>query len=185
MKKLIFVLSALIPAPLFAASGPFFSLNNTDFVVTISFILFVAVLLYLRVPAMVTKMLDERSQGIQSELDEARSLMEEAQSLLASYERKQKEIAEQSERIIKNAKEEAANAAGQAQKDLTVSIERRMAAANDQISSAQAAAIREVRNTAISVAISAVEEVISSNIQADESNKLIDSAISEVADKLH
>jgi len=42
-----------------------------------------------------------------------------------------------------------------------------------------------VRNTAISVAISAVEEVISSNIQADESNKLIDSAISEVADKLH
>ena len=70
-------------------------------------------------------------------------------------------------------------------KPLTVSIERRMAAANDQISSAQAAAIREVRNTAISVAISAVEEVISSNIQADESNKLIDSAISEVADKLH
>lgn len=120
MKKLIFVLSALIPAPLFAASGPFFSLNNTDFVVTISFILFVAVLLYLRVPAMVTKMLDERSQGIQSELDEARSLMEEAQSLLASYERKQKEIAEQSERIIKNAKEEAANAAVQADRKSVV-----------------------------------------------------------------
>ena len=81
MKKLVFILPALVPTPLLAASGPFFSLNNTDFVVTVAFVLFVAVLLYLRVPAMVTKMLDERSKGIQLELDEARSLMEEAQSL--------------------------------------------------------------------------------------------------------
>ena len=110
-------------------------------------------------------MLDDRSKGIQSELDEARSLREEAQSLLASYERKQQEISEQSERIISNAKDEAAAAAEQAKKDLSVSIERRIAAANDQISSAQAAAIREVRNKAITIAISAVEEVISSNIR--------------------
>ena len=185
MKKLVFTLSALIQTPLLAASGTFFSLNNTDFVVTVAFVLFVAVLLYLKVPAMVTKMLDERSKGIQSELDEARSLMEEAQSLLASYERKQKEIAEQSERIIKNAKEEAALAADQAKKDLEVYIERRMAAANDQISSAQSGAIREVRNNAISVAISVVEEVIVSNIKPDESNTLIDTAISDVASKLH
>jgi F-type H+-transporting ATPase subunit b len=111
--------------------------------------------------------------------------MEEAQSLLASYERKQKEIAEQSERIIRNAKEEAALAAEQAKKDLGVSIERRIAAANDQISSAQSAAIREVRNNAISVAISVVEKVIASNIKLDESNALIDVAISDVASKLH
>ena len=185
MKKLVFILPALVPTPLLAASGPFFSLNNTDFVVTVAFVLFVAVLLYLKVPAIVTKMLDERSKGIQLELDEARSLMEEAQSLLASYERKQKEIAEQSERIIRNAKEEAALAAEQAKKDLGVSIERRIAAANDQISSAQSAAIREVRNNAISVAISVVEKVIASNIKLDESNALIDVAISDVASKLH
>ena len=185
MKKLVFTLPALIPTSLLAASDPFFSLNNTDFVVTVAFVLFVTVLLYLRVPAMVAKMLDERSKGIQSELDEARSLMEEAQSILASYKRKQKEIAEQSKRIIKNAKEEAALAADQAKKDLEVYIERRMAAANDQISSAQSAAIREVRNNAISVAISVVEEVIVSNIKPDESNALIDTAISDVASKLH
>ena len=70
-------------------------------------------------------------------------------------------------------------------KDLSVSIERRIAAANDQISSAQAAAIREVRNKAITIAISAVEEVISSNIDSKKRSELIDSAVKEVEEKLH
>ena len=185
MKKFLLAIALTIPSPSFAASGPFFSLNNTDFVVTVAFVLFVAVLLYLKVPSIVTKMLDDRSKGIQSELDEARSLREEAQSLLASYERKQQEISKQSERIISNAKDEAAAAAEQAKKDLSVSIERRIAAANDQISSAQAAAIREVRNKAITIAISAVEEVISSNIDSKQRSELIDSAVKEVEEKLH
>ena len=185
MKKFLLAIALTIPSPSFAASGPFFSLNNTDFVVTVAFVLFVAVLLYLKVPSIVTKMLDDRSKGIQSELDEARSLREEAQSLLASYERKQQEISEQSERIISNEKDEATAAAAQAKKDLSVSIERRIAAANDQISSAQAAAIREVRNKAITIAISAVEEVISSNIDSKQSSELIDSAVKEVEEKLH
>ena len=89
MKKLLTVLPFTLAAPAYAASGPFFSLNNTDFVVTIAFVLFVALLIYLKVPGMVTKMLDQRADGIQSELDEARALREEAQSILASYERKQ------------------------------------------------------------------------------------------------
>ena len=75
--------------------------------------------------------------------------------------------------------------AEQAKKDLSVSIERRIAAANDQISSAQAAAIREVRNKAITIAISAVEEVIASNIDAKQRSELIDSAVKEVEEKLH
>ena len=69
MKKFLLAIALTIPSPSFAASGPFFSLNNTDFVVTVAFVLFVAVLLYLKVPSIVTKMLDDRSKGIQSELD--------------------------------------------------------------------------------------------------------------------
>jgi F-type H+-transporting ATPase subunit b len=48
----------------------------------------------------------------------ARALREEAKSVLASYERKQKEVAEQTERIISTAKEEAMAAAKQAKADL-------------------------------------------------------------------
>ena len=97
MKKLIALAPfSLIAAPAFAAPGkPFFSLANTDFIVLISFILFIGVLFYFKVPGMIGGMLDKRAEGIQKELDEARALREEAQSILAGYERKQKEVAEQ------------------------------------------------------------------------------------------
>lgn len=176
---------AMTATPALAAGGPFFSLNNTNFVVTIAFVLFVAVLLKLKVPGMVTGLLDKRAEGIQSELDEARSLREEAQGILAEYERKQKEVATQAEHIVATAKAEASAAAKQAQEDLKTSIARRLAAAQDQIVSAQAAAVKEVRDTAATVAIKAAGDVIAKQMTAKDAGGLIDAAIKDVGDKLH
>ena len=106
MKSLSTALFALVATPAFAASGPFFSLNNTNFVVLISFVLFIAVLLRLKVPGIVAGILDKRADAIRADLDEARSLREEAQTILASYERKQKEVAEHAEQIVIHAKED-------------------------------------------------------------------------------
>lgn len=178
--------AALMAAsPAFAATGPFFSLKNTDFVVLLGLIVFIGILVYFKVPGMIGKMLDSRAQGIESELNEARALREEAQTLLASYERKQREVQEQADRIVAAAKEEATVAAEQARADLEVSLARRMAAAQDQIANAQAAAIKEVRDQSIVIAIAAAREVIAKNLSAAEGNSLIDSAISEVEAKLH
>ena len=109
-------------SPVLAASGPFFSLRNTDFVVSISFILFALVLVYLKVPSMLGKMLDQRAASIKTELDEARALREEAQTILASYERQQKEVSEQAARIVEDAKSEAKAAAEQANNYTTLHI---------------------------------------------------------------
>jgi F-type H+-transporting ATPase subunit b len=134
---------------------------------------------------MLGSQLDNRAEGIKSELDEARALREEAQTILASYERKQKEVAEQSERIIAHAKEEAASAAELAKEDLKASITRRLATAQDQIASAEAAAIKEVRDTAVQVAVAAATDIIATQMTAPDGNKLIDEAISAVEAKLH
>lgn len=175
----------LLASPALAAKGPFFSLANTDFVVLISFIIFIGVLVYFKVPGMLSKMLDDRATGIQSELDEARALREEAQTLLASYERKQKEVQEQSDRIVAHAKADAEAAAEQARADLAKSIERRVAAAEDQIASAQAGAVKEVRDMAATIAVQAARDVIAKQMTAADGNSLIDDAISEVDAKLH
>lgn len=174
-----------LATPTLAAEGPFVSLGNTDFIVLISFFLFIGVLFYFGVPKLLGKMLDDRAQGIQSELDEARSLREEAQTLLASYERKQMEVQEHADRIVASAKEDAARAAEDAKAELARSIERRIAAAEDQISSAEAAAVREVRDQAIAVAVAAASDVIARQMNADTAGKLIDEAIAEVETKLH
>jgi F-type H+-transporting ATPase subunit b len=186
MRHLIaLMLSVGAATPVMAASGSFFSLNNTNFIVSLAFIAFIGVLLYYKVPSILAGMLDKRADGIKSDIDEARALREEAQTLLASYERKHKEVQEQADRIVLAAKEEANLAAEQAKEDLAQSITRRLAAAEDQIVSAQAAAIKDVRNQAISIAVAAAHDVIAKKMTAADGNALIDSAIAEVDAKLH
>lgn len=171
--------------PALAATGPFVSLGNTDFVVLLAFLLFVGVLIYLKLPGMIGDILDRRAQGIRAELDEARALREEAQTVLASYERKQKEVQEQAGRIIAAAREDAQLAAEQAKEDLRQSIVRRLAAAEDQIASAEASAIKEVRDRAISIAVAAANQVLAKQMTTAKGNSLIDEAIDEVEAKLH
>ena len=171
--------------PAFAATGPFFSLNNTDFVVSIAFILFIGVLLYLRVPTLVMTMLDKRADDIRAELDTVRALREEAQGILADYERKQKEAQIKAENIITTAQEEAKHAAQKAEQDLKISIARRLKAADEQIDSARAAAIKELRDHAALIATQVAGDIIKKDLSPAQSNVLVQNAIKELADKLH
>jgi len=181
----LFVLAASPALAEVDKKKPFFTLTNTDFVVWIAFLIFIGILLYFKVPGLVAGMLDKRADSIKAELDEAKALREEAQSLLAGYERKQKEVQEQSARIVAAAKEEATNAAAAAKADIAKSITRRLAAAEEQIASAEASAVKEVRDQAISVAIGAAKDVIAKQMDATSAGALIDDSIATVADKLH
>ncbi|MEM8822697.1 MAG: F0F1 ATP synthase subunit B [Pseudomonadota bacterium] len=176
----------LLTTPAFAAAGkPFFSLANTDFVVTIGFLIFIGILVYFKVPGLLMGMLDKRADGIRKDLDEARALREEAQTLLASYERKTREAEEQAADIVAAAKRDAEVNAEQAKVDLQASVERRLAAATDQIESAKAAAIKEVRDRAITVATAVAADVVAKQLSAADANKLIDQSIDAVSSKLH
>lgn len=182
---LALILTVGAASPALAASGPFFSLGNTDFVVLLGFIVFIAVLFYFKVPGMIGGALDNRAEGIKAELDEARALHEEARSLLASYERKQREVQAQADAIVEAAKQDAVLAADQAKVDLEKSIERRLAAAQDQIASAEASAVKDVRDQAVSVAIAAASSVLAKQMTAAQANKLIETSIADVGAKLH
>lgn len=177
----------LIAAPAFAAAEgkPFFSLSNTDLVVAIGFTLFVGVLVYFKVPGIIAGLLDKRAATIRAELDEARKLREEAQELRASFEKKKAEVKEQAERIVAKAKADAELAAEQARAELEVSIARRLRAAEDQIASAEAAALREVRNRAVSVSVAAAGDLIAKNLDAAAAGALIEDSIKAVETRLH
>ncbi len=179
-------LALVAASPALAASGgKFMALDNTDFVVLLAFILFVGILLAVKVPALLSKQLDDRAEGIRKELDEARALREEAQTILASYERKQREVQDQADRIVAAAREDATAAAAQAKEDLATSIARRLAVAEEQIASAEASAVKEVRDQAIEIAVAVADDVIAKQLSAADANKLIDAAIADVDAKLH
>ena len=88
-------------------------------------------------------------------------------------------------RIVEHAKEEARLAAIQAKEDLQLAMARRLQAAEDQIASAQAKAVKDVRDQAIQVAVAASREVIAKQMSAAQGNKLIDEAIDAVGERLH
>jgi F-type H+-transporting ATPase subunit b len=86
---------------------------------------------------------------------------------------------------VEAARQDAEVEAAAAREELITKVERRLAAAQEQIASAQAAAEREVRDQAIKVAIAVAQSVLSAQMTAAGANKLIDTAISEVEAKLH
>ena len=185
MRYFTALIALCVASPALAASGPFISLKNTDFIVLLAFLLFIGVLFYFKVPTLIAGLLDKRSDAIRSELSEARALREEAQSILASFERRQKEVQEQADRIVEAARQDAEADAAAAREELLATVDRRLVAAQEQITSSQEAAERDVRDQAIKIAIAAARSVISEQMTAASANKLIDIAILEVESRLH
>lgn len=180
------LLAASFATPALAATEyGFFSLRNTDFVVLLAFILFVGVLLWYGVPGRVAAMLDARAQGIARELSEARAIREEAQALLGSFEQKRREVAEQAARIVAQAREEASRAAAQAREDAARAVERRIASAEERIAAAQAKAIRDVRDRAVTLAVAAAREVLAQQMTPADRERLVEQSIATVGARLH
>lgn len=186
MKRLsIAFVAGAVATPALAATGPFFSLRNTNFIVLIAFLVFVGVLLYFKVPGRIGALLDQRAAGIRRDLDEARRLREEAQEIYASFERRQRDVAGQADQIVANARREAEAQAAKAQADLKTSIERRLKAAEDQIASAESDAVRAVRDRAVQAAVSAAAALLAAQVSAGQRSAGIDEAIDEVERRLN
>jgi F-type H+-transporting ATPase subunit b len=139
-------------------------------------------MIYLKVPAMVTKMLDERSANIAKDLDEARKLREEAQALLDSYKQKRVEAEREAAGIVAQAKSDAEEYAAEARKKLGEQLERRTRQAELKIAQAEAAAVKDVRNAATDLAVAAATRL---GAEAAKGSALIEESIAAVKTKLN
>jgi F-type H+-transporting ATPase subunit b len=91
----------------------------------------------------------------------------------------------QADRIVATAREEAMAAAAEAKEELKASIARRLAAAEDRIASAETAALREVREQAVSVAIAAAGDLLAKQMTAEGAGAMIEASIRQVGQRLH
>lgn len=132
-----------------------------------------------------TLALDDRAESIRNQIDEARKLREDAQELLASYQRKQREAAEEAEAITSGAKAEAERLAAKAAADLEASLKRREQQAMDRIARAEAEAVEEVRTLAADLAVDAAGKLLAEQVSGKKGDALVNAAIKELPDKLH
>ena len=133
----------------------------------------------------IAKALDDRAARIKGQLDEARALREEAERMLAEYQRKQREALKEAEDIVARAREEAGRLQREAAANLDAAFKRREKMAMDKIAQAESQAVADVRNQAVDIAIAAATKLLKENIDAGKSDEIIDSAIAELDRKLH
>lgn len=160
------------------------AINDPELWVAVAFVIVVAGLVWKGAP-MVTRGLDDRAARIKNELDEAQKLREEAQRVLAEYQRKQRDALKEAEEIVAHSRAEAERTAQQAARDLEAALQRRQQLALEKIALAESKATAEVRNTAVDVAVAAARQILAQNLDAERKGKLIDDAIAELPQRLH
>lgn len=153
--------------------------------VAIASLLFAALVVYLKVPAMVGEALDKRASEIAGELDAARRLRDEAQALLASYQRRTANAEKEVEEIVELARAEAARQSEETKASLALQAERRGKLVEEKIAQAEAQAIQEVRTAAVDAAITAARSLINANLTPEKARDLIAQSIADVRSKLH
>ena len=161
------------------------AMQETENWVALGFILFIALLAYLGVHRKVTGSLDQRQARIKGELDEARRLKEEAQALLAEFQRKGREAEKEAEGIIAGAKAEAERIAGEAKVRMEDFVSRRTKMAEAKITQAEAQALADVRSAAADAAVTAAEKILSIAAKGDVAVNLLQQGIEDVRKKLN
>ena len=158
---------------------------DASFFVALSFVLVILGFIRLKLPSKVAAMLDERAENIKNELDEANALRQEAMDLLADYEKRAKEAEQEASALVKQAEEDAKRIAAEAEVALKERLERRTAQAEEKIARAEAQLSQEVRRATVNLAINAAAVLITDNISASQSKKLVDDTITGLAKNLH
>lgn len=151
----------------------------------IALVIFLAIVFYVRVPGMISKSLDARAERIRNELDEARRLREEAQQLLAEYQRKRKEAEKEASDIVAAAQREAGQLVEEAKKKTEEYVARRTALAEQKIGQAERDAVNEVRARAVDVAVEAARTVLASKVDGKADADLFKASVAEVKARLN
>ncbi|MES1199960.1 MAG: ATP F0F1 synthase subunit B [Pseudomonadota bacterium] len=153
---------------------------DATFVAFIAFGIFFAVLIYLKVPGMVLKALDQRSEAIGKELHEARRLREEAEALLKSYQAKHAAAETEAATIVAHAKEQAEVLAEEIREQMSAAIARRERQAEERIAQAQAKAEADLRSAAVEAALAEAEKLLRAQLGAGDQAEFVNQGVRDL-----
>jgi F-type H+-transporting ATPase subunit b len=163
-------------------------MNATDWATLwafVSLLLFLGLVIYLKVPGTIGKALDKRATEIKGQLAEATRLREEAQALLAEYQRKRKEAEAEAEQILAGAKREAAALADEAKRKSEEYVARRTLLSEQKIKQAETDAVSAVRAAAVDLAIAAAQKIAAEKTTGKVGEDLFKNALDQVRTRLN
>jgi F-type H+-transporting ATPase subunit b len=160
-------------------------MNDAEIWVAVSFFLFLGVLIYMGVPRKLVRTLDSRTEAIARELEEARKLREEAESLLADYQRRVRSAETEAAAIIAQAEREAEAYARDTRTAFDEMLARRMKIAEEKIARAEAKAMDDIRVEAADLAVSAAEQIIEKKVTGKLAEEMASASLERIKKRLH
>ena len=163
-----------------AGSKKMVSLDNTDFVVLISFLIFVGVLIYFRVPSIVGAFLDKRSNDIQSEIEKASEILVEAKNILSSIEADHKRTSETIGQMVQSAKSRAGDDEEKAKKNIEELMKNKLISAEGQVMSSERKILEEIESRAIDLSIEKVKVKLSQSLSSSDYDNQFNASIQSI-----
>ena len=163
-----------------AGSKKMVSLDNTDFVVLISFLIFVGVLIYFKVPSIVGAFLDKRSNDIQSEIEKAGEILEEAKKILSSIEADHIRTSETIRQMVETARSRAGEEEEKAKKNIEELMKNKLISAEGQVMSNERKILEEIEDRAIDLSIEKVKVKLSQSLSSSDYDNQFDASIQSI-----
>ena len=151
---------------------------------TFSFLIFAAIIIKVASP-IITSGLDSRIEEIKKDLAEAENLRVEAQEMLAQYQRKHRDAVQESEKIIKTARDNAEQFKAQAEADLDEIMQRREQQLESRLQRMEQNAISEIQAYAADLAMNAATQIIVDKLDKKTNSKLVEQSIANVEANIH
>ena len=157
---------------------------DATFWVAISFLLFIGLLVYFKIPQKVNEILNQLILNIKKEIDESEKLRNEAKTLLDNSQSKLESASEETNKIIEQAKKDSENLVIEINEKFHKSAEIKKKLAETKITQMKEAAIKEIKDTSIKIAVASVKKIISTSIDKNKLDAIFEKDLEEAKTEL-
>jgi len=157
---------------------------NATFWVAISFIIFVGVLIYIKIPQKINDSLIDKINIMKKEIEEAEKLKVEAKNLLSDYERKIDKSKKETQQIINLAKKNSEKNILDKTKNFHQIIEKRKKNTEQKIAQMKTDAIKDIKNASVKISIETVESLIKNSIDKNKLDNFYKKSLEQIKTSL-
>ena len=152
---------------------------DATFWVAISFLIFIVLLVYFKIPSKVKNILDENINQIKKQVEESEKLKEEAKRQLAEYEKRIGDSKSEVNKMIKDANDQAEKNVIKSNEIFHKLLEVRKKNTDEKIKQLKNQAIKDIKNASINIAFESVEKLLINSIDKAKLDKIYSQSIQE------
>ena len=157
---------------------------DATFWVAVSFILFIGLLVYFKIPKKVNEILNKLITDIKNEIDESEKLRKEAKILLDNSQARLDGASNETKKIIDQAKKDSEKLVIEMNEKFHKSAEIKKKLAETKISQMKDAAIKEIKDTSIRIAVNSVKKIITKSVDKNKLETIFEKDLEEAKTEL-